>query len=119
MNDYLVIDTKQLALTGCIKAKTNKEGKYKLRIVKDSIAFTYDIYQEKYQIYPFQLDAGKYIIYLYKNVINTKYSLKQKKQINIKQSNYYLYPNLYVDYTNLKNIFILAKKLKKWNKKNS
>ena len=116
MNNCLVINTNQLVLTGCIKAKTNNQGKYKLRIVKDSNVFTYDIFPEKYQIYPLQCGKGKYIIGLYKNIINTKYSLQQKIQIDINQSNYYLYPNIYVNYNNLKDIFIQAKKLTKQNK---
>lgn len=114
MDNYLIINKKQLPLTGCIKAKiskkANEKDKYKLRILKDSIFFTYDI-SKKHQIYPLQLGVGKYIVCLYKNITGTKYHLQQKKQIILKQSKYDLNPNIYVNYSNLKNIFILAKQL--------
>lgn len=116
MDDCLIIDTQQLSLTGCIKAKTNKQGKYKLRIIKDSVVFTYNIFDKEYQVYPLQSGIGTYIICLYKNIIDTKYSLQQKIQINIKEQKYYLYPNLYVNYTNLKDIFVIAQQLKEQNK---
>lgn len=122
MNNYLIINTKQLPLTGCIKAKLSKKaktGKYKLRISKGSTAFAYDISQKKYQVYPLQLGAGKYFICLYKNTIDTKYSLQQKIQVNIEQSKYYLHPNLYVNYLNLEDISNLAKQLKGQNKNNT
>lgn len=112
MNNCLDIDTTQLISTGCIKAKVNKDGKYKLRIIKDSMVFTYDIFK-KYQTYPLQMDEGEYIICLYKNIIRTKYSLQDKIKIKIEQSKYYLYPNIYVNYANLKDIFVLAQNLKK------
>lgn len=101
-----------LLLTGCFKAKVASQdnNKYKLRILKQQYALTYDI-NTKYQSYPLQFGEGKYIVALYKNIIDKKYALVSKLQLININNNYTLSSNQYVNYENIQILSDVVKNL--------
>ena len=75
----------------------------KLRVIKDGTTLTYDLKTDtSYELFPLQLGAGYYEIYLYENVSGKKYSQEGVIGINVKMENpdaAFLVPSQYISYT--------------------
>ena len=89
--------------------------KMKLRVTKGDETLTYDLNGEaKFEIFPFQLGSGFYDISLYENVSGKKYAQAGTVALNVnltREDIAFLYPNQYVNYTQLSAAVADAEKL--------
>ena len=87
----------------------------KLRVIKDGTTLTYDLKPDtSYELFPFQLGAGYYEIYLYENVSGKKYSQEGVIGINVKMDNpeaAFLVPSQYISYTKASEAIAMADSL--------
>ncbi len=92
---------------GYFMAAVSKKNSHrmKLRVTKDGETLTYDLNGDgDYEVFPLQLGSGKYEISLYENVSGKKYSSAGKISIKVtltREDGAFLYPNQYVNYTEL------------------
>ena len=93
----------------------NTTHRLKLRVIKDGTTLTYDLKPDtSYELFPFQLGAGYYEIYLYENVSGKKYSQEGVIGINVKMDNpdaAFLVPSQYISYTKASEAIAMADSL--------
>ena len=93
----------------------NTTHRLKLRVIKDGTTLTYDLKADtSYELFPFQLGAGYYEIYLYENVSGKKYSQEGVIGINVKMDNpdaAFLVPSQYINYTKASEAIAMADSL--------
>lgn len=105
------------ATEGYFIARLNQPTKHKMkmRVVKEGVTLTYDLNgSAEFEIFPFQLGSGYYVINLYENISGKKYAAAGSFALNVKLSDEnvpFLYPNQYVNYTRFSESVIQAEKL--------
>mgnify|MGYP000878525905 FL=1 len=89
------------ASEGYLMVKATSKKKLKLRLVKGSATYTYDLRQGDYETFPLQSGGGTYQVLVFQQVKGSQYAQLYSKKIKAEISDefgYTLYPNQYVHY---------------------
>ncbi|MBR4462538.1 MAG: transglutaminase domain-containing protein [Erysipelotrichaceae bacterium] len=99
--DEVHIDSSHME-DGYIAVSAVSDMRLKFRVVHDEEKYNYDLPKDgTVTFYPLQLGDGEYIFYVYKNIVDTKYSelYKERHDVVLKDSfDPYLRPNQIVNY---------------------
>ena len=99
-------------LAACSEATSHR---LKLRVEKEEKLLTYDLNGEgEYEVFPLQMGSGEYVISLYETIGGKKYSQAGKVSLSVELVNEdisFLYPNQYVNYTELSPLVEMAESL--------
>jgi transglutaminase-like putative cysteine protease len=97
----VVIDASN-ASDGYLMVKASNKNKLKMRIVKGSATYTYDLNQGDYETFPLQSGGGTYQVTVFRRVKGSQYAQLYSKKIKADMSDEFgfaLYPNQYVHYS--------------------
>lgn len=89
------------ASDGYVMVKASGRKKLKLRIVKGSSTYTYDLHEGGYETFPLQLGSGTYQMTVFEQVRGSQYAQLYSKKIKAEigdEFGYALYPNQYINY---------------------
>lgn len=115
-NGKMTLDLTNVSEGYFMASVSEKTGhRMKLRVAKDGTTLTYDLNSEgDFEVFPLQLGSGKYDISLYENVSGKKYSNAGKISVDVsltREDGAFLYPNQYVNYTELTKAVAEANKM--------
>ena len=110
-NEEVMIDLSNTSY-GYVGAVCDSDARLKVQIVKDDITYTYDVVQQKVQIYPLQSGDGHYIIKVMKNIEDNKYFELYRCETDVtlvSEFEPYLRTNQYAEYTETSQCVVKAR----------
>ncbi|NLW71106.1 MAG: transglutaminase domain-containing protein [Eubacteriaceae bacterium] len=116
-NDYAEIDYSEIS-KGFINVKyIENASKAKLQITSGSVTYTYSLTPKgEYAAFPLSAGSASYSLGVFKNISGDKYAQVAKLKVSCKLEDVnspFLYPNVYVDYSESENLAKLSEKLAK------
>lgn len=115
-SEKLKVDATNISQGYFMAAVTSKtKHRLKLRVEMGDTTLTYDLNSDgDFEVFPLQLGSGKYSVSLWENVSGKKYSSAGKINLKVEltdENAAFLYPNQYLNYTQLSDAVAAAEKL--------
>ena len=105
--DPITIDASNTSQGYVMISCNDSSAKYKVRIVSGDSTYTYDLATTgDYDVFPLQMGSGDYTLVVYKNTSDSNYEVSYAQEISVSLEDdniTFVYPNLYVWYTNYDN----------------
>ena len=109
--DEFAIDLSSIA-DGYVAVHTHCDARVKFQVTKDELTFTYDVVNDKDQIFPLPYGDGEYAFRALKNISDSKYAVLYTCEAQVKLTNEFspfLRPSQYADYTEESDCVKMAK----------